>query len=76
MDNIYAKSLTIHGFIVTRLEPEYDREFYEVMPKAIAEGVIQWREEIWDGLDEVGDAILAVQKGTSKAKAVVKVASA
>ncbi|KAF9445123.1 alcohol dehydrogenase [Macrolepiota fuliginosa MF-IS2] len=75
LDHIFAKSLTLQGFIVTRLEPEFNEEFYQVMPKAIAEGKIEWREEVWDGLDKVGDAILAVQKGLNKAKAVVRVAS-
>jgi hypothetical protein len=45
------------------------------MPKAIAEGKIKWREEVWDGLDRVGDAILAIQEGKNKAKTVVRVAS-
>lgn len=76
MDNVYTKALTMNGFIATWLAPELDKEFYEVMPKAVAEGAIEWREEIWDGLAEVGNAILAVQKGKNKAKAVVKVASA
>ena len=57
------------------LEAEYRREFYEVMPKAISEGKIKWREEVWDGLEKMGEAILAVQKGENKAKVVVRVAS-
>ncbi|KXN83392.1 Zinc-type alcohol dehydrogenase-like protein PB24D3.08c [Leucoagaricus sp. SymC.cos] len=75
LDQIFSKSLTVHGFIVIRLEAEYDEEFYEVMPKAIAEGKIKWREEVWEGIDKVGDAILAIQKGENKAKTVVRVAS-
>lgn len=74
MDLIFAKSLTLQGFVVGRLEPEYDNEFYDVMPKALAEGKIKWREEIWDGLDKVGDAVIAIQKGLNKAKVVVRVA--
>lgn len=65
----------MNGFIATWLAPELDKEFYEVMAKAVAEGAIKWQEEVWDGLPEVGNAILAVQKGSNKAKVVVKVAS-
>jgi len=75
LDQVFAKSLTIQGFLVDMLEAEYRREFYEVMPKAISEGRIKWREEVWDGLEKMGEAILAVQKGENKAKAVVRVAS-
>ncbi|KAL9711377.1 putative secondary metabolism biosynthetic enzyme [Leucoagaricus gongylophorus] len=75
LDQVFAKSLTIQGFLVGMLEAEYRREFYEVMPKAISEGRIKWREEVWDGLEKMGEAILAVQKGENKAKAVVRVAS-
>jgi len=57
------------------LEAEYEKEFYEVMPKMIAEGKIKWREEVWDGLDKVGEAILSNQEGRNKAKTVVQVAS-
>lgn len=58
-----------------RIEHELNEEFYEIIPKAISDGKIKWREEVWDGLDQVGDAILAGQKGTNKAKVVVRVAS-
>jgi hypothetical protein len=75
LDQIFVKSLTLQGFIVTRLEAEFDKEFYEVMPKLVAEGKVKWREEVWDGLDKVGHAILAIQQGKNKAKMVVKVAS-
>lgn len=75
LEQIFAKSLTLQGFIVIRLEAEYDKEFYEVMPKAISEGKIKWREELWDGLHKVGDAVLAIQEGKNKGKIVVRVAS-
>lgn len=71
---IVGKSLAIHGFIVSRLEHKYDERFYKEVPKLVAEGKIKYREQVFDGLQTVGDAILAVQKGQNKAKAVVKVA--
>ena len=72
--NVISKSLSIHGFIVSRLEPKYDDEFYAVVPAKVASGEIQHREDVYDGLDKVGDVLLAVQQGFNKAKAVVHVA--
>ncbi|KIJ92846.1 hypothetical protein K443DRAFT_647825 [Laccaria amethystina LaAM-08-1] len=72
--NVISKSLSIHGFIVSRLEPKYDDEFYAVIPAKVASGEIQHREDVYDGLGKVGDVMLAVQQGLNKAKAVVHVA--
>ncbi|KAF5377886.1 hypothetical protein D9615_006801 [Tricholomella constricta] len=71
---VVGKSLSINGFIVTRLQPKYDAEFYATVPAKLANGELKYTEEISNGLDKVGDVILAVQKGTNKAKAVIKVA--
>ncbi|KAF5315367.1 hypothetical protein D9619_007112 [Psilocybe cf. subviscida] len=73
LHQIFAKSLTLTGFLFSRLAPKYQNGFYEVVPALIAEGKIKHREHIWDGLDKVGDAMAAVQKGTNKAKAVIHV---
>jgi len=72
--HVIAKSLSINGFIVGRLEPKYMEEFLTVVPQKVASGEIKHKDQVWDGLDKVGEAILAVQKGTNKAKAVVHVA--
>ncbi|KAF8876980.1 alcohol dehydrogenase [Gymnopilus junonius] len=71
---IIAQSLTLHGFIVTRLEAKYEEEFYKVLPPLVESGKIKHKEEITNGLEKVGDVILAVQKGDNKAKAVIHVA--
>lgn len=71
---IVAKSISMHGFIVSRLEHKYDQRFYQEIPKLVAEGKLKYREHVYEGLKSVGDAILAVQKGENKAKAVIKVA--
>ena len=39
----------------------------------VASGQLKYKEEMWEGLEKLGDAILAVQKGTNKAKMVIKV---
>ncbi|KAH9479936.1 Zinc-type alcohol dehydrogenase-like protein PB24D3.08c [Psilocybe cubensis] len=72
--HVVAKSLTISGFIIFRLEAKYREEFYKVLPPLVASGEIKYSEDVYNGLDKVGDVILAVQKGTNKAKAVVHVA--
>ncbi|KAG2009421.1 alcohol dehydrogenase [Coprinopsis cinerea AmutBmut pab1-1] len=72
---VVGKSISMHGFIVSRLEHKYEDKFYEEVPALVAKGDLKYREQVFDGLQSVGDAILAVQKGTNKAKAVIKVAS-
>ncbi|KAF8074121.1 hypothetical protein FPV67DRAFT_1778639 [Lyophyllum atratum] len=72
--NLISNSLVMYGFIVFRLEPKYDEEFYQKIPHMLARGDLKFTEEIWRGLDKVGDAILTVQKGQNKAKMVIQVA--
>ncbi|KAJ7456097.1 hypothetical protein FB451DRAFT_1564709 [Mycena latifolia] len=71
---VVGKSLHIHGVLVFRLEGKYNAEFYETIPPLLANGTLKYAEDVAQGLDKVGDVILAVQKGTNKAKAVVVVA--
>ncbi|KAF4616129.1 hypothetical protein D9613_011261 [Agrocybe pediades] len=75
--NLYqtiAKSLSIHGFIQWRLEAKHNEDFYKTIPPLVANGTIKHQEQVFHGLDKVGDVILAVQKGENTAKAVVHVA--
>jgi NADPH-dependent curcumin reductase CurA len=71
---VIGKCLHIHGILVLPLFPKYYKEFYSTIPAMLASGELKYSEEITKGLDKVGDVILAVQKGTNKAKAVVVVA--
>jgi len=71
---VIGKDITIRGFIVSRLMGKYLNEFYTTVPEKLAKGEIKYREDVSHGLDKVGDVILAVQKGTNKAKAVIHVA--
>lgn len=71
---IVAKSLSINGFIVMRLFQKYLEEFYREVPALVASGKIKHKEQRWVRLENVGEAILAVQKGQNKAKAVIHVA--
>ncbi|KAJ6507008.1 hypothetical protein C8R45DRAFT_1090654 [Mycena sanguinolenta] len=71
---IIVKSLHVHGFIVSTLTPKYDAAFkVEVLPK-LASGEFKFTEDVTHGLDKVGDALLAVLKGTNTGKAIVHVA--
>jgi len=65
----------MHGFIVTQLRPKYAEEFARVMPQLVASGKIKAREHVFEGLQQGGEALLSVQKGTNLGKAVIKVAS-
>ncbi|KAF9554607.1 NAD(P)-binding protein [Agrocybe pediades] len=72
--HVIAKSLTINGFVVFRLEDKHGADFRREIPPLVASGEIKHKEHVWNGLEAVGDVILAVQKGINKAKAVVHVA--
>ncbi|KAJ7059633.1 alcohol dehydrogenase [Mycena amicta] len=69
-----GKTLHIHGTLVFRAFPKYAKEFFADVPGKLASGEIKYTEEVSNGLDKVGDVILAVQKGENKAKAVIVVA--
>jgi len=72
--HVIAKSISIYGFIIFRLDAKYNEEFYATMLPKVASGEIKYTEHYFDGLEKVGEAILAVQKGTNTGKAVVRVA--
>ncbi|KAJ3503200.1 hypothetical protein NLJ89_g8539 [Agrocybe chaxingu] len=71
---IIGKTISLHGFLVFHLEAKYIAEFYRELTPKVASGEIKYREHVYSGLESVGEAILAVQKGENKAKAVVHVA--
>ncbi|TFK22715.1 alcohol dehydrogenase [Coprinopsis marcescibilis] len=74
--NIVTMSLSLHGFIVFRdLEHKYNEEFYSLVPELVSSGKIQYREQVYDGLETVGEVLMAVQKGINEAKAVIRVAA-
>jgi len=71
LTQIIGKSITMQGFIVGRLDAKYSAVFYEEVPRLVAEGALQHREHVYTGLESVGQALLDVQKGHNRAKAVV-----
>ncbi|KAL1696907.1 hypothetical protein GGG16DRAFT_42590 [Schizophyllum commune] len=71
---LYTKHVTLYGFTVMILGEKYLVEFLAEIPPQLASGELQHMEDLTYGLDKVGDAILAVQKGENRGKAVVVVA--
>lgn len=72
--HIVRKSLSVNGFIVFRLLSKYEDEFYATVPPKLVRGELKYREDITSGLENVGDVILGVQKGTNNGKAIISVA--
>ncbi|KAF7791938.1 hypothetical protein EIP86_002964 [Pleurotus ostreatoroseus] len=72
--NIYARELKIFGLLVGSYHQKYREEFYEEVPRWIADGTIKYTEDITKGLQYAGHAILDVQTGKNKGKSVVLVA--
>ncbi|PPQ74726.1 hypothetical protein CVT26_005109 [Gymnopilus dilepis] len=72
--HIITKSLVFYGFQAGRLEAKWDDEFRKVVPPLVASGEIKYKEHIYHGLESDGQALLDVQTGNNKAKAVVHVA--
>jgi NADPH-dependent curcumin reductase CurA len=71
---IVSKRLSLNGFIVSD-HPDLIEEFYGVFPKKVASGEISHREHLYHGLEQGGQAILDVQRGDNKAKAVIVVSN-
>ncbi|KAG6824301.1 hypothetical protein H0H92_007289 [Tricholoma furcatifolium] len=71
---IIERSISMNGFIIFRMEQKFNDAFYATIPDKVAKGELKYTEEVTDGLQKVGDVLLAVQKGENKAKAVVRVA--
>ena len=57
-----------------RPRPQYREQFYKEFPAAVASGALKYSEDRTLGLEGVGEAIVAVQKGTNKGKKVIVVA--
>ncbi|KAL0950334.1 hypothetical protein HGRIS_010305 [Hohenbuehelia grisea] len=70
----FVKRVSINGFVVFDLLPKYREEFFNTIPKMIAQGEIKFLEDRKVGLDKVGEAIYEVQSGTNHGKSVIIVA--
>jgi len=71
---VLSKSISMHGFIVSRIAQKHIKSFAEQVGPRVASGEFKHREQVYQGLEQDGEANLAVQKGTNDGKAVVHVA--
>jgi len=71
---VIIKSISMHGFVVGRLMPKYDAQFYTEMTSKVVSGEIQHRQHVYDGIANSGEAIVAALKGLNNGKPVVHVA--
>ncbi|KAF9040088.1 alcohol dehydrogenase [Panaeolus papilionaceus] len=74
LSHVIAKSITISGFIVWRLEENWGKKFWEYVAPRVASGEIKYKEQVYNGLDKEPQAILDVQKGNNTGKVVIHVA--
>ncbi|KAJ3916569.1 hypothetical protein F5877DRAFT_68942 [Lentinula edodes] len=74
MKYIRFNQLSINGFRVDVFYERYKQELYQVIPKKLASGEIEYTENITRGLEKGGEAILEVQKGMNAAKKIIVVA--
>ncbi len=70
--HIIGKRLTLQGFIIT---DHYDRlpQFYTDMGQWIAEGKIQWKETVFEGLENAPKAFIGLFDGQNFGKMLVKI---
>ena len=71
---LVKKSISMHGFVFIYLLPKYDTQFYTEMTAKVVSGEIKYRQQVYDGLADSGEAIVALLKGLNTAKIVVHVA--
>ena len=71
---IVRKSLSLHGFTLLDFLEKYREQFYAEFPKMVKDGRIKYTEDVSEGLQNAGEAILDVQMGRNKGKKIVMVA--
>jgi len=62
------------GFVFIYLIPKYGDQFYKEMTAKVVSGEIKHRQQVYDGLANSDEAIVAILKGLNSAKVVVHVA--
>lgn len=72
--NIVSQRFSVNGFIQWEIEAPWREDFEKTVIAGLADGTFKYKEDIVRGLDQSGEAILAVQRGTNKGKMVVVVA--
>jgi len=68
---IVAKELTIKGFVYSTLLPKYTEAFYKEVPALLAAKELIYKEDVIMGLENAGDALLGMLKGSYIGKSVI-----
>lgn len=74
MGTILKKRLRVQGFIIAQDYADRYPEFFKEMSQWIAEGKIQFREDVVDGLENAVEAFRGLLVGKNFGKLIVKVA--
>jgi len=75
LHHLFAKSISMFGVVVWRLQDKYDHEFYETVPLWVSRGELKYREHIFDGLEKIDEALLALKQDNVHGKLAIRVAS-
>lgn len=75
MGTILKKRLRVQGFIISQDYSDSYPQFFKQMSQWLAEGKIQFREDIVDGLENSVEAFRGLLSGKNFGKLIVKVAS-
>lgn len=73
LSTILKKRLTMRGFIIFNDYASHYDEFISIMGNWIAEGKIQYREYIVDGLENAPHALIGLLKGENFGKTIIRV---
>ena len=75
MVQVLRKSITMYGFIIFDLVPQYGRQLFvdQYLP-LVKNGSIKYREDRSYGLENLADGLVRVLKGENQGKGIVVVA--
>ncbi|KAB5590233.1 hypothetical protein CTheo_6336 [Ceratobasidium theobromae] len=81
---ILYKQLRVEGFFVTHARQKYEGaksvghrvKFFETVLPLVKSGKVKWTEHVFNGIESVGEGMIAVLTSASTAKVVIKVADA
>ncbi|QCQ90297.1 NADP-dependent oxidoreductase [Rhodococcus sp. SGAir0479] len=74
MGRVLTKSLTIRGFIQSEFVEEMYDDFERDASQWVAQGLLKYREDVVDGLENAPEAFLGLLHGKNFGKLVVRVA--
>jgi NADPH-dependent curcumin reductase CurA len=73
MQTILTKSLTVRGFIQTEFVKTHYKDFQRDVAQWIADGSLQYKEDVVEGLENAPEAFFGLLKGKSFGKLLVRV---